>query len=75
MKIILSLILGILIVIGTALISHQNFFSDSRCSAFSLSVCEDNRPCENNEELWTFACASDICGNSSKTECYVCVQN
>jgi hypothetical protein len=73
MKTITSILVGVVIVISSAFMSDITTVADVKCLATTGSTCIDERPCGDGEELWTFACASDICDNSPETECYICV--
>lgn len=73
MKIILNLLVGVVYVISSAFMSDITSLADVKCLAMSGSTCIDERPCGIDEEVWTFACASDICNNSPETECYICI--
>lgn len=73
MKIIASILVGIVIVLSSAFMTDISSIADVKCLAATGSICVDDRPCGDDEELWTFACASDICNESTETECYICI--
>ena len=40
----------------------------------NVASCPWEGPCEDGEELWTFSCSSDICGNHGGSGvCALCI--
>jgi hypothetical protein len=74
MKIISVLILSLSLLMLSAFLSGTEQFKPMECSAFSPNRCVDELSggCPNGT-IYTFSCASDICGNQTTPQCLICV--
>lgn len=66
--------LGLVLFLGTASLSELETFENLKCLATTGSTCVDERDECDEGEIWTFSCASDICGNQDDPQCYICVE-